>query len=101
VEQQDLSWIEGGGVTSARGFSAAAAVGGIKTYGPEPRYDVALLVADRPCAVAGVFTQNRVCGAPVTVCRERLALGVSRGVIVNSGCSNVATGEQVSATPCR
>lgn len=81
-------------MTSARGFSAAAAVGGIKTYGPEPRYDIALLVADRPCAVAGVFTQNRVCGAPVTVCRERLVLGASRGVIVNSGCSNVATGEQ-------
>lgn len=94
MESQELTWIEGGGVTSARGFSAAAAVAGIKTYGPEPRYDLALLVADRPCAVAGVFTQNRVCGAPVTVCRERLALGTSRGVIVNSGCSNVATGEQ-------
>lgn len=91
---ENLSWIEGGGVTSAKGFSAAAAVAGIKTYGPEPRYDVALLLADRPCAVAGVFTQNRVCGAPVTVCRERLALGTSRGVIVNTGCSNVATGEQ-------
>jgi glutamate N-acetyltransferase/amino-acid N-acetyltransferase len=94
MEHSDLTWIEGGGVTSARGFSAAAAVAGIKTYGPEPRYDLALLVADRACAVAGVFTQNRVCGAPVSVCRERLALGSSRGVIVNSGCSNVATGEQ-------
>lgn len=91
---ENLTWIEGGSVTSAVGFSAAATVAGIKTYGPEPRYDLALLVADRPCAVAGVFTQNRVCGAPVTVCRERLLLGQSRGVIVNSGCSNVATGEQ-------
>jgi glutamate N-acetyltransferase/amino-acid N-acetyltransferase len=90
----ELQWIDQGGVTSAAGFSAAATVAGIKTYGPEPRLDLALLLADRPCTVAGVLTQNRVCGAPVTVCRERLPRGESRGVIVNSGCSNVATGEQ-------
>jgi glutamate N-acetyltransferase/amino-acid N-acetyltransferase len=90
----ELTWIDEGGVTSAAGFSAAATVAGIKTYGPEPRLDVALLLADRPCAVAGVLTQNRVCGAPVTVCRERLPRAKSRGVVVNSGCSNVATGEQ-------
>lgn len=91
---QELNWIEGGGVTSAQGFSAAATVAGIKTYGPEPRLDLALLLADRECAIAGVLTQNRVCGAPVTVCRERLLSGRGRGVVVNSGCSNVATGEQ-------
>jgi glutamate N-acetyltransferase/amino-acid N-acetyltransferase len=92
--ERDFEWLADGGVTSALGFSAGASVAGIKTYGPEPRHDLALLVADRPCTVAGVFTQNLVCGAPVTICRERLALATSRGVIVNSGCSNVATGEQ-------
>ena len=90
---QDFEWLAEGGVTSPSGFQAGAAVAGIKTYGPEPRLDLGILVADRACVVAGVFTQNRVCGAPVVLCRERAALGVGRAVIVNSGCSNVATGE--------
>lgn len=67
---------------------------GIKTYGDEPRYDVGLLLSDRDCAVGGIFTQNRVCGAPVTVTRERVGTGLARGIIANSGCSNVAMGER-------
>ncbi|HVU05767.1 MAG TPA: bifunctional glutamate N-acetyltransferase/amino-acid acetyltransferase ArgJ [Polyangiaceae bacterium] len=82
-----------GGVTAPRGFSAGGAYAGIKTYGEEPRRDVGLLVSASPCAIAGVFTRNRVCGAPVELCRERIAAGRARAVVVNSGCSNVATGE--------
>lgn len=89
-----LEWIAGGGVATPSGFRAGTAYAGIKTYGPEPRLDVALLVSDRACSAAGVFTLNAVCGAPVTLCRERLATGGGRAVIVNSGCSNVATGER-------
>lgn len=88
----DLAWIEGGGVTSPVGFAAGATYAGIKTYGPEPRLDVALLASERGCSVAGLFTQNQVCGAPVVVCKERVARGAGRAVVVNSGCSNVATG---------
>jgi glutamate N-acetyltransferase/amino-acid N-acetyltransferase len=91
--QQDFEWLADGGVTSPLGFRAGAAVTGIKTYGPEPRLDLGILASDRPCSVAGVFTQNRVCGAPVILCRERAALGAGCAVVVNSGCSNVATGE--------
>jgi glutamate N-acetyltransferase/amino-acid N-acetyltransferase len=89
---QDFEWIEGGGVTSPLGFVAGATSAGIKTYGPEPRLDLGLLASERPCAAAGIFTQNRVCGAPVELCKERVARGVGRAVIVNSGCANVATG---------
>jgi glutamate N-acetyltransferase/amino-acid N-acetyltransferase len=85
--------IEGGGVTSAEGFSAGSTLAGIKSYGPEPRFDLALLLSDRRCSVAGLLTQNLVPGAPVQLCRERLETARSRGVVVNSGCSNVATGE--------
>jgi glutamate N-acetyltransferase/amino-acid N-acetyltransferase len=92
--QQDLEWLANGGVTSPAGFVAGATYSGIKTYGPEPRLDLGLLASDRPCTVAGVFTRNRVVGAPVVLCRERAARGVGRAVIVNSGCSNVANGEQ-------
>jgi glutamate N-acetyltransferase / amino-acid N-acetyltransferase len=88
------SWIEHGGVTSPQGFTAAGVYTGIKKYGPEPRLDVGLLTSGAPCTIAGVFTKNRVCGAPVELCRERVALGRGRAVVVNSGCSNVAMGER-------
>ena len=83
-----------GGITAPEGFVAGGVFGGIKTYGPEPRLDVGLLASTEPCAVAGVFTKNRVCGAAVDWCRERVAGGVTRGIAVNSGCSNVAMGER-------
>jgi glutamate N-acetyltransferase/amino-acid N-acetyltransferase len=89
-----MEWLEDGGVTSPDGFVAGAAYAGIKTYGAEPRLDVALLASQAPCAAAGIFTQNRVCGAPVVVCKERIARGGGRAIVVNSGCSNVATGER-------
>jgi glutamate N-acetyltransferase/amino-acid N-acetyltransferase len=90
----ELEWVAEGSVTTPRGFTAGAAAAGIKTYGDGARLDLGLLAADRPCSVAGVFTKNRVCGAPVTVCRERVATGRAQALIVNSGCSNVATGER-------
>ena len=88
-----IEWVVDGGVTTPLGFSAAAVYAGIKSYGNENRLDLGLLVADRPCSVAGVFTKNRICGAPVTVCRERVRTGSAQALIVNSGCSNVAMGE--------
>jgi glutamate N-acetyltransferase/amino-acid N-acetyltransferase len=42
-----------------------------------------------------VFTQNRCCAAPVTVCREHLAAGSDiRALVINTGIANAATGEQ-------
>jgi glutamate N-acetyltransferase/amino-acid N-acetyltransferase len=85
-----IQWLASGGVTSPRGFKAGGSYAGIKTYGPEPRLDVGLLLSDVDATVAGVFTTNRICGAPVVVCRERLKGGVARALVANSGCSNVA-----------
>jgi glutamate N-acetyltransferase/amino-acid N-acetyltransferase len=90
----ELEWVVDGGITTPEGFVAAATDAGIKSYGSGKRLDLGLLVSDRPCAVAGVFTKNRICGAPVTVCRERVARGSAQALIVNSGCSNVAMGER-------
>ena len=87
-----FEWINDGGVTTPKGFVAGATYAGIKTYGPEPRLDVGLLKSERACVAAGIFTRNRVVGAPVVLCRERVAEGRGRAVVVNSGCSNVATG---------
>jgi glutamate N-acetyltransferase/amino-acid N-acetyltransferase len=87
-----IEWIVDGGVTSPEGFEAGGSYAGIKTYGPEPRRDVGLLVARRPCVAAALFTRNRVQGAPVIVSREHIENQRARAIVVNSGCSNVAMG---------
>src|SRR5262245_54321697 len=74
------------------GFRAAGHACGIKS--DPTKLDLALFVADGPCTAAGVFTQNRVVGAPVKVNRERVPSSTARAVILNSGCSNACTGER-------
>ncbi len=73
------------------GFNASGITCGIKQSG---KSDLALFVSETPAAAAGVFTQNRVVGAPVLVGRERVPAQNARGVIVNSGNANACTGEQ-------
>jgi glutamate N-acetyltransferase/amino-acid N-acetyltransferase len=53
-----------------------------------------LLYSERECAVAGVFTQNRVRSAPVGVTEARVRAGGLRAVIVNSGNANALTGDE-------
>ena len=72
-----------------RGFRAAGIACGIK---PSGNPDLALVVSDRPAAAAAVFTSNRFPGAPVVVSRAHLRGGRARGIVVNSGISNVANG---------
>ncbi|GIK24957.1 MAG: arginine biosynthesis bifunctional protein ArgJ [Betaproteobacteria bacterium] len=57
------------------------------------RRDLLLIRLDVGAAVAGVFTQNRFCAAPVTVCREHLQAGAIRALVVNTGIANAGTGE--------
>ncbi len=58
------------------------------------RRDVTLITLTQGSAVAGVFTQNRFCAAPVTVCREHLAASPAiRALVINTGIANAATGE--------
>jgi glutamate N-acetyltransferase/amino-acid N-acetyltransferase len=90
----EIEWIKDGSVTTPLGFRAGAVYAGIKAYGDATRLDLGLLAADRVCSVAGVFTKNRICGAPVTVCRERVSRGRAQALVVNSGCSNVAMGQR-------
>src|SRR3954454_1766891 len=76
----------------ARGYRFAGIVSGLRT---EPdRRDIAVIISDTPAAAAGVFTQNRVCAAPVQVSRKRLPSASVRAVVVCSGNANACTGEQ-------
>lgn len=79
-----------GGVCSAKGFRAAGVGAAIKYEG---RNDVALIVADAPCAAAAVFTTNRVAAAPVLYDREVVKGGRVQAILANSGCANACTGE--------
>ena len=58
------------------------------------REDLGLVLADRDCVAAGVYTQNQVVAAPVLLDRERTPADKIRAVIVNSGNANACTGPQ-------
>ena len=79
-----------GGVVSAMGFRAAGVPAAIKYRG---RNDVALIVADEPCAAAAVFTTNKVAAAPVLYDRAVVKNGRVQAILANSGCANACTGE--------
>ena len=58
------------------------------------RRDVTLFTIEPGAAVAGVFTANRFCAAPVQLCREHLASGSDvRAILVNTGNANAGTGD--------
>jgi glutamate N-acetyltransferase/amino-acid N-acetyltransferase len=76
----------------ARGYRFAGIVSGLRTEAG--RRDLAVIVSETPAAAAGVFTQNRVCAAPVQISRARLPRADARGIIVCSGNANACTGEQ-------
>jgi glutamate N-acetyltransferase/amino-acid N-acetyltransferase len=57
------------------------------------RKDVSVMLLDEGASVAGVFTQNRFCAAPVQVCREHLQAGQGiRAMVINTGNANAGTG---------
>jgi glutamate N-acetyltransferase/amino-acid N-acetyltransferase len=75
-----------------RGFRFAGVVSKLRS---EPdRRDLAVIIADEAATAAGVFTQNRVCAAPVQVSKQRVPSGAARAVVVCSGNANACTGEQ-------
>ena len=86
-----LADIPNGSVTSARGFTAAAAHAGLKAEGA---LDVALLVSATSCATAGVFTKNALRAAPVVYDADLLVErpGRMRAVAMNARIANACTG---------
>ncbi|RYF75227.1 MAG: bifunctional glutamate N-acetyltransferase/amino-acid acetyltransferase ArgJ [Comamonadaceae bacterium] len=58
------------------------------------RKDLTVVLIDEGAAVAGVFTQNRFCAAPVQLCRDHLAAGFGiRAMVINTGNANAGTGQ--------
>src|SRR3954465_1883125 len=73
-----------------KGFSASGVNCGVRKYRP----DLGILISDRDCVAAGVFTQNECRSAPVLYSQGVLPSHRVRAVITNSGQANAATGEQ-------
>ncbi|MDM7460267.1 MAG: bifunctional glutamate N-acetyltransferase/amino-acid acetyltransferase ArgJ [bacterium] len=79
------------GVNYPRGFKSAGVYCGIKKPG---LLDLALIVSETEASVAGMFTTNRACAAPVRWSKQVAATGVARAIVANSGNANCLTGEQ-------
>ena len=89
-----------GSIVAPTGFMAAGVFCDIKKLGTGKgsnkgrKRDLALIVSETPATVAGMFTTNQVCAAPVKVCAERMKKGTAQVVVVNSGNANACTGKQ-------
>jgi glutamate N-acetyltransferase/amino-acid N-acetyltransferase len=87
-----------GSICAPLGFKAGAVFCDIKKLGTGKgsekgqKRDLALIVSDVPAAVAGMFTTNQVCAAPVKVSVKRAAKNFARAIVVNSGNANACTG---------
>jgi glutamate N-acetyltransferase/amino-acid N-acetyltransferase len=89
-----------GSIVAPQGFLASGVFCDIKRLGTGKgsnkgqKRDLALIVSEVPATVAGMFTTNQVCAAPVKVCVERVKEGVAQALVINSGNANACTGRQ-------
>ena len=87
----NLPQLESSSLHEVPGIQLGYAMGGIKKPG---RKDVLLMTLSENTSVAGVFTLNRFCAAPVQVCKEHLSSSSAiRALIINTGNANAGTGE--------
>ena len=89
----EINWLEGGTITSPKGFTAGATYSGIRTY-TEDKLDLGILCSESVCTVAGTFTKNMVKSPSVVLDQERVATGRAQAVVINSGIANACVGEQ-------
>ena len=89
-----------GSIVAPRGFSAGGVFCDIKRLGTGKgsdkgaKRDLALIFSSCPATVAGMFTTNQVCAAPVKICVPRVKRGKAQAIVVNSGNANACTGVQ-------
>ncbi len=89
-----------GGVCAAKGFKASGVHCGIRKN--RSKKDLALILCEKPCAAAAVYTCNKVKGAPLTVTKENLSDGMAQAVICNSGNANTcnSNGIEIAKEMC-
>ena len=88
-----ITLVEGGTVTTPRGFQAGATYAGLKTFA-EDKLDLGLIISEAACSAAGVYTQSSIKSPSVTVTQEHVKGGAVRAVVVNAGIANCSVGHQ-------
>ncbi|MFB0919584.1 MAG: bifunctional ornithine acetyltransferase/N-acetylglutamate synthase, partial [Oscillospiraceae bacterium] len=88
-----------GGVCAPKGFVASGISCGIRKTGKK---DLALIVSQKQCAAAGVYTKNLVKGAPIIVTQKNIKNGYARAIIANSGNANTcnSNGIEIAEAMC-
>ena len=89
-----------GGVCAPKGFRAGGIWCGIRKN--KTKSDLAMIVSDTMCTAAGVYTKNKVKGAPIVVTKNHLADGHAQAVICNSGNANTCApnGLEIAEETC-
>lgn len=91
-----------GGVCAAKGYRAHGLNAGINP--DKEKHDMCLVVSDEMCSAAGVFTQNKVKGAPVIATKQHLEKtgGRAKAIIANSKNANTCNidGMEIAETTC-
>lgn len=82
-----------GGVTVPKGFTANGIHCGIRKS--KDKKDLALIFCEKECDTAAVYTQNLVCGAPITVTKNNISDGKARAVVCNSGIANTCNADGI------
>lgn len=82
-----------GGVTAPKGFTANGIHCGIRKS--KDKKDLALIFCKKECDTAAVYTQNLVCGAPITVTKNNISDGKARVVVCNSGIANTCNADGI------
>ncbi len=80
-----------GGVTAPKGFLASGIYCGLKKS--NLKKDLALIYSEVPAAASGMFTKNKVKGAPISISKDHLSNKKAQAIIVNSGNANTCNGQ--------
>jgi len=86
----DIKYINGG-VTAPKGFLASGIHCGLKKSNLNK--DLALIYSEVPAAAAGMYTKNKVKGAPIYITKEHLNNKKAQAIIINSGNANTCNGD--------
>ena len=87
-----------GSIVAPQGFLTAGLFCDVKRLGTGKgsnkgrKRDLAVIVSEVPAKVAGMFTTNQICAAPVKLCVKHIANGKAQAVVINSGNANACTG---------
>lgn len=85
-----MNFIENGSITSPEGFSSSGIHVGLK----KNKKDLALIYSKTVGTASGVYTKNKVKGAPIYVTKEHLGNNKAQAIIINSGNANTLNGEE-------